>query len=969
MYAEILQEANDIIVSSSLVCESYIEEMEETGLYEEGVSNITTAIRKSVAALITKLKNLFRSSAEKAQEANAKKKKEAALAKLRELPPNAKVPMCDFKAMTQVAQKSEKYTVKVIIQLEKDLRRAFAHSNDGRSVLIASMDELQKRYEDFEREMEKAKNHKVKVGASEAIRILETDPEIFVKKFSNSVFDALDKLENTYEQIAPDWLSDTTKANARSDKGLAAKRVMSDRESGKRNPEIKRSVAQSVKRHIERTSTAFFNCCVRHHKIVRPLLLLDTVYSSIIAINKVSLGAATKSAPMMAAGGVDAGIAYLKHKSRKEIARTARNRFNEDVESYQVAMDKEYILLEAEHSAEVAKVLSTGTNICESYLGMIIESTEDEVYEESIKDAISNAAKTVKKMVASMIEKIKTFFKKVKDKISSKFGMKERKELKNALENIPTNAKIEVIDYKSMEKYAKACVSFSNNLIHSYHVETNKLMEKIVKGKALPSDMRRLTEKYRKLAEEKFSYYAKNIKAARERKIKIPISEAKKLLDSSLEGMANAYLLSVSASIESVSFNLKTPLGPFVEETSKEKTPPVIKEEVGVVKQALSTIDSFAIQHAKVVAPVLDVLGGALLANAFIDAPHGRVRLTVFKLSKTPAANLRRAQSLGLTKKRKMKDAVAMAGSVAGGAAAIDYATRIRKKAAATNESTEMEEYNTMENIYMEGANVDLQRTCHTAKKVFNKEMRDMKRNIRDMDFKGAAENAKAAEEAIKTVKNALKKYPAGDLTTNLLGSVIGFGKITVKSLAWSLVPLFGNVKAVMDGFRLSDAAITTKWKSIKNRQEGKQDHTMYNTLYVDCVKWLESMERKLAKVSQKLRTMKALDAITKESVMDHMVAEEDEKYLLAQFESVDPEMLDLMYCEGFLDTEDYIELYKEATEEEYVDDIFDESANEFDFDFESDEEYDESYDDYEDDDYYEGYEDDEDYDFDDFDL
>lgn len=628
MISDILSEANDIIVSTSLVCENYLDEMEETGLYEEGVANITAAIKKSVAALITKLKNLFRSSAEKAQEASIKKKKEAALKKLKKLPADAKVEMCDFKAMMQTAQKSEKYTTKIINQLEKDLKRAFSHSNDGQSLLFNAMDDAQKRYEDFEREMEKAKNRKVKVTAFEAIHIIEIDPDEFVKKFSDNVFDALDKLESAYEQVAPDWISDETKAEARSTKGFIGNQVMTDRESGRRNPAIKRTTSGTVKRYIERSSNAFFNCCARHHKISNAILTGTSVLYSLGAIDD-TIKAVTKRSPLRAASAVfNAYTANTSEQMRKEVKRLAKDRFNESDESYYTAIDKKYIL----------------------------------------------------------------------------------------------------------------------------------------------------------------------------------------------------------------------------------------------------------------------------------------------------------------------------------------------------NESTEMEEYDTMENIYMEGANIDLQKTCHAAKKVFNKEMRDMKRNIKSMDFKGASENAKAAEEAIKTVKNALKKYPAGDLTANLLGAVIGFGKITVKSLAWSLVPLFGNVKAVMDGFRLSDAAFTTKWKSIKNRQEGKQDHTVYNTLYVDCVKWLESMERKLAKVSQKLKTMKGLDAIAKESVMDHMVAEEDEKYLLAQFESVDPEMLDLMYCEGFLDTEDYIELYKEATEEEYVDDIFDESANEFDFDFEN--EYDESYTDYEDDDdYYEGYEDDEDYDFDDFDL
>ena len=969
-----LEDIHNIEVSTNLLVESYIEEMEETGLYEEGVGKVFGALKRSTSESVDKAKG----SINKVSQKSLRKKLIVQKEKLEALPPKTKVKIPNIRKIEAVAKESEEFTVKLIDNLRKDLQRAFKNDSNGFTVLDRASEEISKRYEDFERKMVKAGQDTITVTASEAIQMLDKfDPVEYVDNYSNAVFHALDRMKDVYNELAPveEIIKDVETGEVSEKRKDPTpikkweKRIQSDQETGRRDPNKRQGLFKRVARYFSRANRETMNWCMKHSYTLRRGLNI------VVGINAATALLALSDSDGAGLAGSAAGTAIGAGVINHVIKREAKARFNESEEAYQITMDKEYILLEAEHTAEIAKVLTTGDLICESYLGTI---SEDDVYEESIKEAFTNAAKTVKKMVAAVIEKIKNFFKSIKDKIASKFDKAKRKEYKDAIENIPPNATIEVADYKSMDKVARSCARFTSATIMEYEHKMNALSEKIANGKATPADKDRLTQRYRELVARKTKQFATQMKEARNRKIKISIAEAKAILDAGIERAAEGYFEAVNQSIKALDFKFMMKYTPISE--AADSMPPVIQKQIGVVKNALNTIDSFAIQHAKVVAPALEVLGGTLFANAVVDIKGGgRLRFTHFRVKKNEHVGtttktkhtdygyrLKQATNPAKTAARDAAGSIASAGA---GAGAFAYAHHLKKASASINESTEMEDFDTMENIYMEGANVDLQRTCHTAKKVFNKEMRDMKRNIRDMDFKGAAENAKAAEEAIKTVKSALKKYPAGDLTANLLGSVIGFGKITVKSLAWSLVPLFGNVKAVMDGFRLSDAAITTKWKSIKNRQEGKQDHTMYNTLYVDCVKWLESMERKLAKVSQKLRTMKALDAITKESVMDHMVAEEDEKYLLAQFESVDPEMLDLMYCEGFLDTEDYIELYKEATEEEYVDDIFDESANEFDFDFESDEEYDESYDDYEDDDYYEGYEDDEDYDFDDFDL
>lgn len=979
-----LEDIHNIEVSTNLLVESYIEEMEETGLYEEGVGKVFGALKRSTSESVDKAKG----SINKVSQKSLRKKLIVQKEKLEALPPKTKVKIPNIRKIEAVAKESEEFTVKLIDNLRKDLQRAFKNDSNGFTVLDRASEEISKRYEDFERKMVKAGQDTITVTASEAIRMLDKfDPVEYVDNYSNAVFHALDRMKDVYNELAPvEEIIKDAETGGVSEKRKDPtpikkweKRIQSDQETGRRDPNKRQGLLKKVARCFSRANRASMNWCMRHSCTLRRGLNIVVGISTATALLALSDSDGAGVAASAAGTAINAGI--INHVIKRE----AKARFNESEEAYQITMDKEYILLEAEHTAEIAKVLTTGDLICESYLGTI---SEDDVYEESIKEAFTNAAKTVKKMVAAVIEKIKNFFKSIKDKIASKFDKVKRKEYKDAIENIPPNATIEVADYKSMDKVARSCARFTSATIMEYEHKMNALSEKIANGKATPADKNRLTQRYRELVARKTKQFATQMKEARNRKIKISIAEAKAILDAGIERAAEGYFEAVNQSIKALDFKFMIKYTPISE--AEDSMPPVIQKQIGVVKNALNTIDSFAVQHAKVVAPALEVMSGALFANAVVDIKGGgRLRFTHIKMAKNkdalPEAKRKRTDYAHWMKQSTHPGRTAAldaAGSLASAGAGVGieaYARHIKNASKASTapvdlkiditESTEMEDFNTMENIYMEGANINLQRTCHTAKKVFNKEMRDMKRNIRDMDFKGAAENAKAAEEAIKTVKNALKKYPAGDLSTNLLGSVIGFAKITVKSLAWSLVPLFGNVKNVMDGFRLSDASITTKWKSIKNRQEGKQDHTMYNTLYVDCVKWLESMERKLAKVSQKLRTMKALDAITKESVMDHMVAEEDEKYLLAQFESVDPEMLDLMYCEGFLDTEDYIELYKEATEEEYVDDIFDESANEFDFDFESDEEYDESYDDYEDDDYYEGYEDDEDYDFDDFDL
>lgn len=608
---------------------------------------------------------------------------------------------------------------------------------------------------------------------------------------------------------------------------------------------------------------------------------------------------------------------------------------------------REYVAMEAEHVSDVSKILITGELVFESYIGQIADLGDADVYDESVKDAFAKARDAITKTVDGIIKKIKEFLDKVISKFTSKKAKEQQKRASEALDELSSNAKITVTDYKSMHKYVKQSQAYLTKSIERLGKELDRLNKR---GK---TELVGVTiDRYIHKAESEMKMYQMQIENARNKKIQITVSEAQEIINKGADTLAGIYKQALIASVNEFGrrcravaqqsyLRARTESSIYESDENTDDVSP--SEKMSIIKRALSAVDGMVVKHARGINGLLNALIGlgSVDIAAYVISPKIRERTSITTLGKD-------------------------AGVIVGAAMVKQSLNNKVKKNKSQGREKEMEE-SVMNTIYTEGVNIDLQKVCHMAKKTFNKEMRDMKRNIKALDFKAAAENAKEAQKAIATTKAALKKYPAEDLSANLLGSVVGLAKITVKSLAWSLVPLFGNVKQVMDAFRLYDASISMAWKTGKSRMDGKQDHRSYNLLYVDCVKWLESMERKLAKVSQKLKSMKGLDAVAKESVEEHMVSEQDEKYILSQvLESVDPEMLDLMYCEGILDTEDYIAEYKEAVGED-MDSIYDESfeENEFDVDFSMYEE------DAADDDnlFSERYDDSDDFDLSDFDL
>lgn len=610
---------------------------------------------------------------------------------------------------------------------------------------------------------------------------------------------------------------------------------------------------------------------------------------------------------------------------------------------------REYVAMEAEHVSDVSKILTTGELVFESYIGQIADLGDTDVYDESVKDAFAKARDAITKTVDGIIKKIKDFLDKVISKFTSKKAKEQQKRASEVLDELSPNAKITVTDYKSMNKYMQQSQAYLNKSLASLGRELDRLNKR---GKTELA--RAAVDRCIRTAEIKMSQYQTLIENAKNKKIQISVSEAKKIINEGVDTLANVYGKALTQSVNEFGRKcrivaqqsyLRTHTESSMYESDENTDDVSPSEKMSVIKRALSAVDGMVVKHARGINWLLNALIGLGSVDIAVYAlrPSSRERVSI----RTP-----------------IKDA----GVIVGAAMVKQSLNNKVKENKSQGREKEMEE-SVMNTVYTEGVNIDLQKVCHMAKKTFNKEMRDMKRNIKVLDFKAAAENAKEAQKAIATTKAALKKYPAEDLSANLLGSVVGLAKVSVKALAWSLVPLFGNVKQVMDAFRLSDAAISTSWRGIKNRMDGKQDHRSYNVLYIDCVKWLESMERKLAKVSQKLKSMKGLDAVAKESVEEHMISEQDEKYILSQvLESVDPEMLDLMYCEGILDTEDYIAEYKEAVGED-MDSIYDESfeENEFDVDFSMYEEY--ADDDVDDDLFSEKYDDSDDFDLGDFDL
>lgn len=633
---------------------------------------------------------------------------------------------------------------------------------------------------------------------------------------------------------------------------------------------------------------------------------------------------------------------------------------------------REYVAMEAEHVSDVSKILTTGELVFESYIGQIADLGDTDVYDESVKDAFAKARDAITKTVDGIIKKIKEFLDKVISKFTSKKVKEQQKRASEALDELSPNAKITVTDYKSMNKYLQQSQAYLNKSLASLGKELDRLNKR---GKTELA--RSAVDRCIRTAEIKMSQYQTLIENAKNKKIQISVSEAKKIINEGVDTLANVYGKALTQSVNEFGRKcrivaqqsyLRTHTKSSMYESGENTDDVSPSEKMSIIKRALSAVDGMVVKHARGINILLDsiMLGGTTSAvlNAFGSESSSNIdKKALIRDTSIAAGALAardvvngRVQKVAIEKianDKKLRKAYKQK---------IDSERKIRER------EKEMEE-SVMNTVYTEGVNIDLQKVCHMAKKTFNKEMRDMKRNIKVLDFKAAAENAKEAQKAIATTKAALKKYPAEDLSANLLGSVVGLAKVSVKALAWSLVPLFGNVKQVMDAFRLSDAAISTSWRGIKNRMDGKQDHRSYNVLYIDCVKWLESMERKLAKVSQKLKSMKGLDAVAKESVEEHMISEQDEKYILSQvLESVDPEMLDLMYCEGILDTEDYIAEYKEAVGED-MDSIYDESfeENEFDVDFSMYEEY--ADDDVDDDLFSEKYDDSDDFDLGDFDL
>lgn len=610
---------------------------------------------------------------------------------------------------------------------------------------------------------------------------------------------------------------------------------------------------------------------------------------------------------------------------------------------------REYVLLEAEHASDVSKILTTGELVFESYMQRIAEVGDTDVYDESVKDAFTKARDAIAKTIDGIITKIKEFLSKVSSKFTSKKAKEEQKRALEVLDEMSPNAKISVTDYKSMNKYLQQSQAYLSKSLAALGKELDRLNKR---GK---SELAAATvDRYIQKAESKMSEYQQQIEDATNKKIQITVSEAKEIINKGADTLANMYMAALNQSISEFGRKckavaqqsyLRTHTESSIYESDENSMEDVATptEKMSVIKRALSAADRMVVKHARGVNRILNIVIGLRATS-----------IALYAASPT----LRR----GLPASTPIKDA-----GIVAGAALLKRSVNNKVK---ENQGQKMEE-SVLDSVYTEGVNIDLLKICHMAKKTFGKEMRDMKRNIKALDFKAASENAKEAQKAIATTKSALKKYPTEDITANILGSVVGFTKIAVRNLAWALVPLYGQVKAVMDAFRLNDAKLSTSWRNAKKRMDGKQDHTTLNLLYIDCVKEMELMERKLAKISQKLKSMKGLDAVAKESVEEHMISEQDEKYILSQvLESVDPEMLDLMYCEGVLDTEDYIAEYKEAVGED-MNSVYDESfeENEFDVDFSSI--YEEDVDDNTDDDEVvsEKYDDSDDFDLGDFDL
>lgn len=195
------------------------------------------------------------------------------------------------------------------------------------------------------------------------------------------------------------------------------------------------------------------------------------------------------------------------------------------------------------------------------------------------------------------------------------------------------------------------------------------------------------------------------------------------------------------------------------------------------------------------------------------------------------------------------------------------------------------------EEILTEGANLDLFKKRLSNKKEFSKEIKAVKKALKKNDFDTATKHIRRAKENIKELREAIEDYPKDEVTTNVIGMLLGYLGYCLRTLIASFgltLPAIGADAGVLTGHIATGfaflginmvASIGVLFYELyrivnalnANLQEAKKNKTgvgidILNGIYNKALTVVRKMEADLDKYSDEVKKAKK-EAATKESV------------------------------------------------------------------------------------------------------